>query len=648
MTISTENRKSGPYTCNGVTTVFPFDFKVFQTSDVYVVLTLASTGGETVLALTTNYTVTLNANQNTSPGGTITTTTTYSSDFKITITSDIANLQSTDLTNQGGFYPSVITNAFDKATIQIQQLAEQVTRSLKIPLSSTASANLPAPSAYKAFAWNSTATALEERDLTISYSASVEVATFALLGSTAATLNQVVTIRGHTTAGIGGGQFIAKAGSVAAVTGIRINSATAGLYFERMVLHDIYDAWMTGATGVKAADEAAILICINEIKANNRGTLIIPSKISATAVVPPPALGNSQSIDIIDLRMDRTGGIQAFGVEEHWMEGKDSGGGYASEFRIKGKQNPGYSMYPLSDGTAAGYSYANNMTSIVSFNNAGQNNVQYLSDPFSKGYKGDWAFEQYSAGASTVSLCFYAGVDLNNKTRFDFTPIQLASTAINIASITNTTPIVINTSTPHGMVAQYGPVGILATTISALNGSSWIAQNTGASQLTLINSVASGAQAAPAGTIGVQKNAQRATINVPAIQGGTEAIVAEGKMVATGTNGQFVSEVATGTPPLNVTSTTPVVNLNSNCTSYNAAGTQQVNCHEVHGFVSLVAGTATVTLTGSAAFTLDSTFNTSAVDHTANASVQVIHNSGSSVTFNGTGTHLIGYSMFGN
>lgn len=234
MTINTEDRKDGPYIGNGVTTVFPFNFKVFTSADLYVVLALLSTGGETVLALTTNYTVSLNADQNVSPGGTITTLTTYASTHSVTITSNIPNYQTMDLTNQGGFYPSVITTALDKATIQIQQLAEQNDRSLTLPISSTASPLLPSPQAYKALAWDSTASVLENRDLTISYSASVEVATFALLGSTAATLGQVVSIKGHTTAGIGGGQFIAKAGSVTNDGGTKINSATVGLYWQRM------------------------------------------------------------------------------------------------------------------------------------------------------------------------------------------------------------------------------------------------------------------------------------------------------------------------------------------------------------------------------------------------------------------------------
>lgn len=64
--------------------------------------------------------------------------------------------------------------------------------------------------------------------------ASLNVATFALLGSTAATLNQTVNILGHTTASIGGGQFIAKSGSVTNDGGMNINSATGGLYWSRI------------------------------------------------------------------------------------------------------------------------------------------------------------------------------------------------------------------------------------------------------------------------------------------------------------------------------------------------------------------------------------------------------------------------------
>jgi hypothetical protein len=63
------------------------------------------------------------------------------------ITSDIANLQPTDLTNQGGFYPEVITDALDRATIQIQQMADELTRSIKIPISDGLSLDMELPTA---------------------------------------------------------------------------------------------------------------------------------------------------------------------------------------------------------------------------------------------------------------------------------------------------------------------------------------------------------------------------------------------------------------------------------------------------------------------------------------------------------------------
>ena len=72
MTISSTNRKAGPYIGNGTTTVFPFYFKVFTAADVEVVRLTVATNVEVVLALTTNYTVTLNTDQNANPGGSIT------------------------------------------------------------------------------------------------------------------------------------------------------------------------------------------------------------------------------------------------------------------------------------------------------------------------------------------------------------------------------------------------------------------------------------------------------------------------------------------------------------------------------------------------------------------------------------------------
>lgn len=145
MTISSTTRIAGPYIGAGTTATFPFAFKVFAASDLDVIKLTVSTGVQATLALTTDYTVSLNADQNSNPGGSITLVAgNLASGFNLTITSDIANLQPTDLTNQGGFYPEVINDALDRATIQIQQVSDDVVRSLQAPTSDgTISMTLP-------------------------------------------------------------------------------------------------------------------------------------------------------------------------------------------------------------------------------------------------------------------------------------------------------------------------------------------------------------------------------------------------------------------------------------------------------------------------------------------------------------------------
>jgi len=136
MTISSTTRIAGPFVGNGTASAFPFTFKVFAAGDLDVIRLANSTGVETTLVLTTDYTVALNIDQDSNPGGTVTLVGgPLATGFTLTITSDIANLQPTDLTNQGGFYPEVITDSFDRATIQIQQMAGDVSRSIKAPIS---------------------------------------------------------------------------------------------------------------------------------------------------------------------------------------------------------------------------------------------------------------------------------------------------------------------------------------------------------------------------------------------------------------------------------------------------------------------------------------------------------------------------------
>jgi hypothetical protein len=141
MTINSETRVAGPFEGNDSTVIFPFTFKVFNSDELYVVLTID--GVETVLAWEVDYAVTLNPDQNAAPGGTVTLADALATGSTLTLTSDLEALQPLDLTNQGGFYPRVINNAFDRVTILIQQLKAVVSRTLKFPLSDGPVSDLP-------------------------------------------------------------------------------------------------------------------------------------------------------------------------------------------------------------------------------------------------------------------------------------------------------------------------------------------------------------------------------------------------------------------------------------------------------------------------------------------------------------------------
>jgi len=196
MTIqNTTIRKAGPSQGNGVTTVFPFTFKVFTTADILVTY-LDASSVESVLVLTTNYTVSLNADQNTSPGGSVTLLVAPATGTYITLTSQVANTQTLALTNSGGFYPESINNALDRTVIEIQQLAEQASRSITIPKSSTASPLLPIPTPLNVLAWNLDGTAITNVSLESSSNLSSYKATGtgAVTRTVASKLNDVVSI----------------------------------------------------------------------------------------------------------------------------------------------------------------------------------------------------------------------------------------------------------------------------------------------------------------------------------------------------------------------------------------------------------------------------------------------------------------------
>ena len=129
MTTPSTPRKAGPFTGNGSQTAWPFTFKVFEAADVQVTIA-DSFGTETVLALDTDYTVTLNTNQETSPGGEIEYA--LASGSTLVITGNTAYDQEYDIPGGGNFNPVALENQLDRIVMQVQQLAEQLGRAVKV------------------------------------------------------------------------------------------------------------------------------------------------------------------------------------------------------------------------------------------------------------------------------------------------------------------------------------------------------------------------------------------------------------------------------------------------------------------------------------------------------------------------------------
>jgi len=74
--------------------------------------------------------------QNANPGGSISYSTLATGE-KLTVLGAVEYTQETDVQNQGGFYPEVIENAFDKITMLVQQVKEIADRAVVVPASSS-------------------------------------------------------------------------------------------------------------------------------------------------------------------------------------------------------------------------------------------------------------------------------------------------------------------------------------------------------------------------------------------------------------------------------------------------------------------------------------------------------------------------------
>lgn len=137
MSIATTVRTAGPFAGTGSLVALPFAFKVFAASDLVVQRTNAA-GDVATLTLTTHYSVSLNADQDTSPGGTVTLVTALAVGETAALTSSVSATQPLQLASGGPFLPGQIEDALDRAMIVVQQQGVLGEQTLRVPLGETA------------------------------------------------------------------------------------------------------------------------------------------------------------------------------------------------------------------------------------------------------------------------------------------------------------------------------------------------------------------------------------------------------------------------------------------------------------------------------------------------------------------------------
>lgn len=137
--LNDDPRIAGPFAGDDTSTTFTFSFKVFADSDI-AVITTDSLGVVETLELDVDYSVTRNADQELTPGGYATypiSGTPLPTGASLVIVSDLPFDQPFDIQNASGFHAQRIEDAFDRTVMQIQQLADSLDRTLRVPVGET-------------------------------------------------------------------------------------------------------------------------------------------------------------------------------------------------------------------------------------------------------------------------------------------------------------------------------------------------------------------------------------------------------------------------------------------------------------------------------------------------------------------------------
>lgn len=119
---------------NGTTVNFSFGFALIASGNERVYLESVATGVQTLQTIGTNYTIVFNDK---TPGGTVTFITPPTSAYYVIIGREVEKTQEVPLTTSSGFQAKVVEGMVDKLTTQIQDLQEQLDRSIKVAIGAT-------------------------------------------------------------------------------------------------------------------------------------------------------------------------------------------------------------------------------------------------------------------------------------------------------------------------------------------------------------------------------------------------------------------------------------------------------------------------------------------------------------------------------
>lgn len=144
MTVSAQppiSRSTG----NGVTTVFPYTFKIISDGDIEVSV------DDVVKTLNVDYTV---SGAGLDAGGDVTMTTAPAVGTTVVRRRDMAIVRSTDYQDQGTLPAATLDLDIDSTVLMMQQLDERLGRTFSLPASSAAGGTMPTPAAGYVLGWD--------------------------------------------------------------------------------------------------------------------------------------------------------------------------------------------------------------------------------------------------------------------------------------------------------------------------------------------------------------------------------------------------------------------------------------------------------------------------------------------------------------